>query len=251
MPPSWYLFTLNHILKLLKKSGEDQLARVLEKNTELTIQNTDLQKQVQHLQNVNASDGRSLPGLASASKPGDTLESILKQMREAADKRKELEREHAEALTQLREKQNEAQRLTKQRDASSREKSKSYETIEALQSKIRELEKKTELQNVRHEELLLEMASIKRSAQSANTALAAAAAAAAAVNHNSPESGHSTPDSARVDGGGSAGPNRPAVMTSSALDNLGDMHQTTSRVLPHGRPSSQPGMQTSCFCIVF
>ncbi|XP_049839037.1 RIMS-binding protein 2-like isoform X9 [Schistocerca gregaria] len=160
-------------------------------------------------------------------------------MREAADKRKELEREHAEALTQLREKQNEAQRLTKQRDASSREKSKSYETIEALQSKIRELEKKTELQNVRHEELLLEMASIKRSAQSANTALAAAAAAAA-VNHNSPESGHSTPDSARVDGGGSAGPNRPAVMTSSALDNLGDMHQTTSRVLPHGRSSSQP-----------
>ncbi|XP_049839031.1 RIMS-binding protein 2-like isoform X3 [Schistocerca gregaria] len=167
-------------------------------------------------------------------------------MREAADKRKELEREHAEALTQLREKQNEAQRLTKQRDASSREKSKSYETIEALQSKIRELEKKTELQNVRHEELLLEMASIKRSAQSANTALAAAAAAAA-VNHNSPESGHSTPDSARVDGGGSAGPNRPAVMTSSALDNLGDMHQTTSRVLPHGRSSSQPGCGVAGF----
>ncbi|XP_049794503.1 RIMS-binding protein 2-like [Schistocerca nitens] len=165
-------------------------------------------------------------------------------MREAADKRKELEREHAEALTQLREKQNEAQRLTKQRDASSREKSKSYETIEALQSKIRELEKKTELQNVRHEELLLEMASIKRSAQSANTALAAAAAAAS-VNHNSPESGHSTPDSARVDGSGSAGPNRPAVMTSSALDNLGDMHQTTSRVLPHGRSSSQPGLSSN------
>lgn len=31
-----------------------------------------------------------------------------------------------------------------------------------LQSKIRELEKKAELQNVRHEELLLEMASMKR-----------------------------------------------------------------------------------------
>lgn len=28
--------------------------RVLEKNTELTIQNTDLQKQVQHLQNVSS-----------------------------------------------------------------------------------------------------------------------------------------------------------------------------------------------------
>lgn len=33
-----------------------------------------------------------------------------------------------------------------------------------FQSKIRELEKKMELQNVHHEELLLEMAAIKRSA---------------------------------------------------------------------------------------
>ena len=33
---------------------EDQLVRVLEKNTELTIQNTDLQKQVQQLQNVRS-----------------------------------------------------------------------------------------------------------------------------------------------------------------------------------------------------
>lgn len=33
---------------------EDQLVRVLEKNTELTIQNTDLQKQVQQLQNVSS-----------------------------------------------------------------------------------------------------------------------------------------------------------------------------------------------------
>lgn len=32
---------------------EDQLARVLEKNTELTIKNTNLQKQVQQLQNVS------------------------------------------------------------------------------------------------------------------------------------------------------------------------------------------------------
>lgn len=34
-----------------------------------------------------------------------------------------------------------------------------------FQSKIRELEKKAELQNVRHEELMLEMAAIKRCAQ--------------------------------------------------------------------------------------
>lgn len=37
----------------LKFVQEDQLVRVLEKNTELTIQNKDLQKQVQRLQNVS------------------------------------------------------------------------------------------------------------------------------------------------------------------------------------------------------
>lgn len=39
-------------MKALVCSQEDQLARVLEKNTELTIKNTNLQKQVQQLQNV-------------------------------------------------------------------------------------------------------------------------------------------------------------------------------------------------------
>ncbi|XP_046682775.1 RIMS-binding protein 2 isoform X2 [Homalodisca vitripennis] len=82
-------------------------------------------------------------------------------MREASDKRKELEREHTEALTQLREKQNEIQRKL----GNTNDKTKAYESIESLQSKIRELEKKAELQNVRHEELMLEMAAIKRTAQ--------------------------------------------------------------------------------------
>lgn len=54
-------------------------------------------------------------------------------MREAADKRKELEREHAEVLTQLREKQNEVQRISKQSCSSSIDRNKSYETVEALQ----------------------------------------------------------------------------------------------------------------------
>ncbi|XP_075220462.1 RIMS binding protein [Lycorma delicatula] len=129
---------------------EDQLVRVLEKNTELTIQNTDLQKQVQQLQNVKGESG-----LLQA----DKLESILKQMRETADFRKELEKEHTEAVNQLKEKQFEVQRKL----GSANDKSKAYENIETLQSKIRELEKKTELQNVRHEELMLEMAAIKRS----------------------------------------------------------------------------------------
>lgn len=44
------LFFVYNDLKLVQ---EDQLVRVLEKNTELTIQNKDLQKQVQRLQNVS------------------------------------------------------------------------------------------------------------------------------------------------------------------------------------------------------
>jgi len=55
-------------------------------------------------------------------------------MRDAAEKRKELEQQHAEALSQLRDKQSELQRLMKySTSTSSEKKSKNYETIEALQ----------------------------------------------------------------------------------------------------------------------
>lgn len=50
-------------------------------------------------------------------------------MREATDKRKELEREHSEALTQLKEKQTEVQRKL----GTASDKAKAYENIETLQ----------------------------------------------------------------------------------------------------------------------
>ncbi|XP_039302589.1 uncharacterized protein LOC105194544 isoform X5 [Solenopsis invicta] len=76
------------------------------------------------------------------------LESILEQMRETEARRAELERQHADAQNQLREKI--AGRYQ------------GPESVEALQSKIRELEKKTELQIVKHEELSLELTSLSR-----------------------------------------------------------------------------------------
>ncbi|XP_071643131.1 uncharacterized protein Rbp isoform X2 [Temnothorax longispinosus] len=76
------------------------------------------------------------------------LESILEKMRETEALRAELERQHADAQNQLREKI--AGRYQ------------GPESIEALQSKIRELEKKIELQMVRHEELSLELTSLSR-----------------------------------------------------------------------------------------
>lgn len=73
-------------------------------------------------------------------------------MRETEARRAELERQHAEAQNQLREKI--AGRYQ------------GPESIEALQSKIRELEKKTELQMMRHEELSLELTDLRRSSRS-------------------------------------------------------------------------------------
>lgn len=72
---------------------------------------------------------------------------VLQQMRETKTRKAELERQHAETQNQLREKI--AGRYQ------------GPESVEALQSKIRELEKKTELQMVRHEELTLEMTSLR------------------------------------------------------------------------------------------
>ena len=69
-------------------------------------------------------------------------------MRETEARRADLERQHADAQNQLREKM--AGRYQ------------GPESVEALQSKIRELEKKTELQMVRHEELSLELTSLRR-----------------------------------------------------------------------------------------
>lgn len=53
-------------------------------------------------------------------------------MREASEKRKELEREHTEALTQLRDKQNAVQRKL----GNTTEKSKACESIESLQVRV-------------------------------------------------------------------------------------------------------------------
>jgi hypothetical protein len=78
-------------------------------------------------------------------------------MRETEARRADLERQHAEAQHHLREKM--ASRYQ------------GPESVEALQSKIRELEKKTELQMVRYEELSLELTSLKRARSRGPSAL--------------------------------------------------------------------------------
>ncbi|XP_042859443.1 RIMS-binding protein 2-like [Penaeus japonicus] len=109
-------------------------------------------------------------------------------MKEAADKRRELERQHAEALAQLRERQAAISDTSRYND---KDRKASVEVIEALQSKIRELEKKAEAQNLRHEELLLEMQSLKKSQGSPKNSWSRSGSLSADLQ--SPESGDVTP----------------------------------------------------------
>ncbi|XP_043216673.1 peripheral-type benzodiazepine receptor-associated protein 1-like isoform X3 [Amphibalanus amphitrite] len=162
-----------HIKNELCDDLEKQLTRVIEKNTELTIQNSDLQRQIHELDSISsqcASLKESLNSVGTEYESAkfevetlkekvSTLESVLRQMRDAAERKKELEKQHQEAQQQLRQKQEEIATLTK---ASESEKQASLDTIQTLESKIRELEKKAEVQSLRHEELMLEMSSLKK-----------------------------------------------------------------------------------------
>ncbi|KAE9537212.1 hypothetical protein AGLY_006235 [Aphis glycines] len=73
--PLQSFFTLSEYI-LIKESAEDQLVRVLEKNTELTIQNTDLHKQVLQLQHVKKGSG--LNPLSARADADQEIDEILK-----------------------------------------------------------------------------------------------------------------------------------------------------------------------------
>ena len=61
--------------------------------------------------------------------------SIPQQMRDAAERKKELERQHQEAQQQLRQKQEEIAALTK---VSESDRQASLDTIQTLESKVRQ-----------------------------------------------------------------------------------------------------------------
>ncbi|XP_069188528.1 RIMS-binding protein 3 isoform X14 [Procambarus clarkii] len=256
---------------------ESQLARVIEKNTELTIQNSDLQKQIQELQHVSE-ECRTLKhtltqvetdwssakvqvgslqnkfgnlesvlrledvyGFADGSRPrgGSSLETVLIQMKDAADKRRDLERQHAEALAQLRERQASIADPSK---ANEKERKASVEVVEALQSKIRELEKKAEVQNLRHEELLLEMQSLKKAQGSPKNSWTRSLSA----DLQSPDSGDVTPDSSQILSNGSTARSTPVphsgmgLSLPHSLDVIGLVDLPDSLFAHH-----QPPMSTS------
>lgn len=146
---------------------ESQLAKVIEKNTQLTIANNDLQKKVVELQDVSEecatlketlekvecefsnakSEVNNLNGKVR------NLESVLDEMHKAAENRREIERQHKEALENLKRKQEEVESVATKKQA---------EMIEMLKQKISDLEADKQAQNERHQELILEMAEIKK-----------------------------------------------------------------------------------------
>ena len=95
---------------------ELQLAKVIEKNTELTIQNSDLQKKVVELHNVtdecaklkNSLDEMESECVSAKSEVKNlfgkvrNLECVLEEMHKAAENRREIERQHKEALENLK-----------------------------------------------------------------------------------------------------------------------------------------------------
>ena len=146
---------------------ETQLAKVIEKNTELTIQNSDLQKKVVELHQVTdecAKLKNSLNAMESECVSAKSevknlfgkvrnLECVLEEMHKAAENRREIERQHKEALENLKKKQGEVESIATKKQA---------EIIDQLKSKISELEVERKIQNEKHQELILEMAELKR-----------------------------------------------------------------------------------------
>ena len=146
---------------------EAQLAKVIEKNTELTIQNSDLQKKVVELREVTdeceqlkstlteveteaavaKSEVKNLSGKVR------NLECVLEEMHKAAENRREIERQHKEALESLKRKQGEVEIVATKKQA---------EIIEQMKLKITDLEVERKVQNEKHQELILEMADLKR-----------------------------------------------------------------------------------------
>ena len=132
---------------------ESQLAKVIEKNTELTIQNSDLQKKVVELHHVSdecaqlknslnqmetecvtaKSEVKSLSGKVR------NLECVLEEMHRAAENRREIERQHKEALENLKKKQEEVETVATKKQT---------EIIDQLKVKIADLETERKIQTV-------------------------------------------------------------------------------------------------------
>ncbi|KAG0410954.1 hypothetical protein HPB47_011929, partial [Ixodes persulcatus] len=134
---------------------ERQLLEALEQKIEVEAQNATLEERIARLNAESSSERRRLSAEARArSAQCSALEALVSHLRQAADQRRLLERQHAQALEEVR--------AARQAASVHKADAACLDTIQGLESKVRELQKKCELQNVLHEELVLEMASLRR-----------------------------------------------------------------------------------------
>uniref|UniRef100_A0A1I8IJL5 HOOK domain-containing protein n=1 Tax=Macrostomum lignano TaxID=282301 RepID=A0A1I8IJL5_9PLAT len=148
---------------------EKQLNALHEDNTALSIKYSDLQTQLQHSDEVIQSTKRLEDALISTDRDLQqsrrdmelmrcqmaSNELIMKHMRESLEKKRELDGEQAR-LRRLIEEKSSGSLFTKNGGAGGEE------TVDALRARLRELEKKSELQSLRHEELMLELEASKK-----------------------------------------------------------------------------------------
>lgn len=242
---------------------ENQLSKVIDKNAELTIENCDLKKQVQELHQFEAECvtlRSSLSTVESQCQAAQSevaqlkekmagLDHVLRQMREAAEKKKELEKQHGESVNELRTAQAQLGLLASNKNTEV-ERAQHSQNIESLQSRIRELERKMELQNVRHDELLLELAALRRNQHHHH-----ASNSSGSSHHGSSQSlgaafdldsRGSSPDSLRylANGAGSVTRTTPLGQSASNLDALLEMDLAVSNY-NLGKSMSQPVVSVS------
>lgn len=86
------------------------------------------------------------------------LETTLKSLRDSNNKHNNLENNLENVTLELRKKHDDYKKLQQVHDSIKKEQ---LETIEMLEDKLKDVEKKTELQALKHEEILLELESIR------------------------------------------------------------------------------------------
>ncbi|XP_037513220.2 LOW QUALITY PROTEIN: peripheral-type benzodiazepine receptor-associated protein 1-like [Rhipicephalus sanguineus] len=135
---------------------ERQLLEALEQKIEVEAQNATLEEEVTRLRTAETELRVRSAELEAARGEASALEALVGHLRQAADQRRLLERQHAQALQEVRAAKAAAAAAKGSAEAAH------LLTIQTLESRVRELQKKCELQNVLHEELVLEMAALRR-----------------------------------------------------------------------------------------
>ncbi|XP_077509735.1 RIMS binding protein isoform X3 [Amblyomma americanum] len=138
---------------------ERQLLEALEQKIEVEAQNATLEEEVARLRTAETELRVRSAELEAARGEASALEALVGHLRQAAEQRRLLERQHAQALQEVRAAKAAAAAAKGSAEAAH------LLTIQTLESKVRELQKKCELQNVLHEELVLEMAALRRQQQ--------------------------------------------------------------------------------------